>query len=268
MTAVYVIGDIHGQYAAMVRVLRNAGLIDANRRWSGGDAQLWFLGDFVDRGPDGIGVIELVMQLQNQAADAGGLVQGVIGNHDMLLLAAYRFGRHKSVVAEAYRTGQHVTPGTVDSFISLWLNSGGFPGDLARMTRKHVTWLSYLPAMARVGDKLLAHADSILYQRYADSIDDVNHFFRKLLTESGFREWDTVIDDFSEHRAFIRQGGTDRAQTFLKIFDCEQFIHGHTPISKLTGETATGPLVYADGLCVNIDQGLYLGDPGFIHQLA
>jgi hypothetical protein len=28
-------------------------------------------------------------------------------------------------------------------------------------------------------------------------------------------------------------------------------------------EEVTEPLVYADGLCVNIDSGMYLGGPGF-----
>ena len=40
--------------------------------WSGGRASLWLLRDYVDRGPDGVGVIELIMRLQEQAADAGG----------------------------------------------------------------------------------------------------------------------------------------------------------------------------------------------------
>ena len=50
------------------------------------------MGDLVDHGPDGIGAVELVMRLQQQAARTGGRVQVLLGNHDMLLLAAHRFG--------------------------------------------------------------------------------------------------------------------------------------------------------------------------------
>jgi hypothetical protein len=45
-------------------------------------------------------------------------------------------------------------------------------------------------------------------------------------------------------------------------------IHGHTPINKITGEPATEALVYAGGLCVNVDGGLYRGGEGFVYQLA
>src|SRR5688500_13459805 len=52
----FVAADMHGHRAEFREVLRDAGLIDACGQWSGQDARLWLLGDYVDRGPDGIGV--------------------------------------------------------------------------------------------------------------------------------------------------------------------------------------------------------------------
>src|SRR3954453_1244650 len=84
----YVVGDVHGHLAQLTAALRDTGLVDDEGAWSAGDARLWFLGDLTDRGPDGIGVIDLIRRLQTQAAQAGGEVGCVIGNHDMLLYGA------------------------------------------------------------------------------------------------------------------------------------------------------------------------------------
>ena len=43
----YVIGDIHGQIDKATTALREAGLIDADGRWAGGAATLWFMGDYL-----------------------------------------------------------------------------------------------------------------------------------------------------------------------------------------------------------------------------
>src|SRR4029078_2206038 len=57
MGSTYVISDVHGHLADLRAVLADAGLLAEDDTWSGGDAQLWVLGDLVDRGPEGIGVV-------------------------------------------------------------------------------------------------------------------------------------------------------------------------------------------------------------------
>jgi serine/threonine protein phosphatase 1 len=71
-TPIYAIGDIHGQLDDLHRVL---GLIEAD---GGTDAKVVFLGDYVDRGPNSKGVVDLLMN---------GISQGrnwtaIRGNHD------------------------------------------------------------------------------------------------------------------------------------------------------------------------------------------
>src|SRR5579871_6244279 len=88
---VYVIGDIHGQLGKLIALLRGAGLATDRLSWAAGAATLWFMGDFFDRGPDGLGVLDLVMRLQREAAVAGGQVASLLGNHEVMLLAAQRF---------------------------------------------------------------------------------------------------------------------------------------------------------------------------------
>jgi hypothetical protein len=244
MNPVYVIGDIHGQYDKLVALLKGARLVDDGLRWTGGAAHLWFMGDFVDRGPGGIDAIELVMSLQNQAAQAGGLVSALIGNHDLMLLSAYRLGNAKSLLSKLPEDPRDFPLNMLDLFTADWLRIGGVPSDLARMTGKHANWLMRLPAMARVGDKLLMHADALLYMQYGNTVDEVNQAFRRILTDDDHDEWVTLIDDAA------------------------QIIHGHTPIPKITNRDATEAYVYANDHCVNVDGGLYLGGSGFVHQLA
>ena len=98
-----VVSDIHGHVEHLVRALQQASLLDSNRAWRGDQARLTVLGDFFDRGPDGIGVVDLIRRLQDEAGSAGGRVDALLGNHEILALGLHRFGdrlvrsRHCSV---------------------------------------------------------------------------------------------------------------------------------------------------------------------------
>jgi Calcineurin-like phosphoesterase len=256
-STLYIIGDIHGQYEHLTGLLRGAALVDDSLAWSGGAARLWFIGDFFDRGPAGIESIDLVMRLQVEAAAAGGQVAALLGNHEPLILAAQRFGEQ--------RTGWGGT------FLWDWRRNGGNDEELERLTSDHIAWLAALPAMALVGDYLLIHADSTMYSSYGASIDEVNQAFRALLRSDDAPAWDRLLEQFSDRKAFVDQDadGAGRAAQFLRHFGGRQIIHGHTPINfirRCLPEEVTEPLVYAGGLCVNVDGGMYMGGPGFVYQ--
>ena len=81
---IVVIGDVHGAYDTVVQLLRAARLVDAEKRWVGGSAALVQLGDLIGRGPDDRAVLDLFMALPEQAEAAGGRVEVVLGNHEVL----------------------------------------------------------------------------------------------------------------------------------------------------------------------------------------
>ena len=83
MARLFVVSDIHGYLDDFRSCLRGAELIGDDDTWTGGDARLWVLGDLVDRGPDGIGVIRLVRSLEEQAPES---VRMLMGNHEILAL--------------------------------------------------------------------------------------------------------------------------------------------------------------------------------------
>lgn len=265
---IYVIGDIHGHYAVIPPLLQAENLIDEDLKWSGGDAVLWFVGDFFDRGPDGVSAVALFMRLQQEAAAAGGRVGALIGNHDVLLLSVVRFGRFHTAIIEAAKSLSPLDVGSVDEFTAGWLKNGGVPSDFARLTPEQIAWLANLPAMALEGNYLLIHADSTLYLHYGSTIATVNEAFRSLLHSDDREVWGLLLDQFSEHEAFWHNAA--KAHHFMRVLGGRQIVHGHTPIMKITDqapETVTEPLLYANGRCLDVDHGLYRGGPGFIYRL-
>ena len=89
---VAVIPDVHGAYDALTDLLIAAGLVDAQLRWSGGATHVVSLGDLLDRGADSRKVMDLLMRLQDEAAQQGGRVHVVAGNHEtMNLLGDLRY---------------------------------------------------------------------------------------------------------------------------------------------------------------------------------
>lgn len=83
---VVAISDIHGAYGPMVLTLQNAGVLDGELEWSGGDTHLVIVGDILDRGPESRAAMDLLMQVEDEAAIAGGKVHVLIGNHEAMNL--------------------------------------------------------------------------------------------------------------------------------------------------------------------------------------
>jgi len=72
MEKIFAIGDIHGSYELLEKILQC---------WNSDEEQLVFLGDYIDRGPDSLRVIQKVMELSEEY-DAVTL----IGNHEQIFL--------------------------------------------------------------------------------------------------------------------------------------------------------------------------------------
>jgi len=76
------VGDVHGAYDNLVAVLRNAGLVDDDLDWIGGETHLVQVGDVLDRGAESRRCLDLLMELEKKAERAGGRVHALIGNHE------------------------------------------------------------------------------------------------------------------------------------------------------------------------------------------
>lgn len=122
-----VIGDVHGQYAALNQLLEAIA--------PGEDDRIYFLGDLVDRGPDSAAVVELVRHHDYYC---------LRGNHEEMMMAAFS------------------QKGLDTSKLLFWGGCGG-QETLASYTSQdllwdHVHWLQTLPFYFDLGDLWLVHA--------------------------------------------------------------------------------------------------------------
>lgn len=124
----YAIGDIHGRLDLL------EGAFELIRAHAGARSfQIVCLGDYVDRGPDSRGVVDVLMR----EADRTNLTC-LKGNHEAMLLEAVEEGEWSS-----------------------WLVNGGeqtmtsYDGEIPA---EHVEWLRRLPVCARDADRFYVHA--------------------------------------------------------------------------------------------------------------
>jgi hypothetical protein len=83
---VVAVGDVHGAFEPFVEILQTAGLIDAKLRWTGGTTVFVQTGDIFDRGPKVRETLDLLMRLEDEAKRAGGRVEFLLGNHEIMNL--------------------------------------------------------------------------------------------------------------------------------------------------------------------------------------
>jgi hypothetical protein len=85
------VGDIHGDYDNLVKILLKCDLIDDKHKWSGGKTHLVQTGDIMDRGDHARKVFDLLMRLQKEAEEAGGKVHILLGNHEEMNISGIVF---------------------------------------------------------------------------------------------------------------------------------------------------------------------------------
>jgi hypothetical protein len=83
---VVAVGDVHGAFDSFVEILRAAGLVDAKLSWAGGTSVFIQTGDVFDRGAKVRETLDLLMRLEGEAKRAGGRVELLLGNHEVMNL--------------------------------------------------------------------------------------------------------------------------------------------------------------------------------------
>jgi hypothetical protein len=82
------VGDLHGDYDAFVSIISDPelGIVDKDLRWIAGNTHFVQLGDVMDRGSYAKDIFDLLIRLEKEAAEAGGMVHFLLGNHEELNL--------------------------------------------------------------------------------------------------------------------------------------------------------------------------------------
>ncbi len=253
----WVVGDVHGALTKLKRLLWQAGLTNPQGQWQGGKAHVVFLGDYIDRGEDGVGTVRLIRTLQRQAHSTGGRVDALLGNHEAMLLAALRFAARD--------------PQDNLKFFQFWTRNGGDTQELACFEPSDLAWMRRCPAMLRVGPWLLQHADSLMYLHYGQRVGDVNAAVAELLQSDDPESWHNLLALFTTRMAFQGEKGQYKAQQLLDTYQATRLVHGHTPVGsmfKWPPSMPSAPQWYAGKLCLNVDSGMTYTLGGFIVRLS
>ena len=141
----YAIGDVHGR----------SDLLDQALAWIEADAgprpaRVVFLGDYVDRGPDSKGVVEILMRGPRQPGHEWVPLKG---NHDAMLVAACAGARPEHVMLWFVNGGIE----TLESYAPGWrVRRAPPPCDV--VPAEHVAFLRDLPCRFEDDARIFVHA--------------------------------------------------------------------------------------------------------------
>ena len=141
--SVFAVGDIHG-YSSKLRGLLDQLVIRD-------DDTLVFLGDYVDRGPDSRGVVDILMGLQAKMPER---CICLMGNHEDMMLD------HWKQTHDYHRTEIDLS-GIANYGTGSWLKIGGdktLESYAGEIPEEHLLFLSTLPLTYETEDYIFVHA--------------------------------------------------------------------------------------------------------------
>jgi hypothetical protein len=220
------VSDLEGELTAAVRLLRAQGVIDENLRWSFGRGHLVHIGDMVDRGIDVVPLLWLIYKLEAEAAEAGGAVHYVLGNHERYALQGRPKSAHPKHLATARATGLKY-------------------GDLWSTRSELGRWLRSKPAMLKIGDTLFVHGgvgtEVMALAPSLAQIDAAAARYTDALRKSDDPVGVTTIQSNTgvlADRSLAKAADTDSAidahlTRLLRHFDAERIAIGHTSVAHV-----------------------------------
>ncbi|HOI86757.1 MAG TPA: metallophosphoesterase [Lentimicrobium sp.] len=218
----WVIPDIHGCLRSLKALVEDLVVPVA------GD-QIFFLGDYVDRGPDSKGVIDYVMELQHNGLE----VKTLKGNHEDFFLKAWDEDRRSEKVLFFKKPNRSKAQ---------WLIHGGKEtlesfgtSDLSAIPLHYMEWMRQLEMFIETDNFLLVHA-GLNFE---------------------------IEDPFAD--SFAMLWAKDYKINPSKIGN-RRLIHGHVPVSldfiDITINNPSNPYI-------DLDNGCYMaGRPGYGNLLA
>ena len=129
----WAIGDVHGCPKTLKALLNKLNLKKIDR--------VFFLGDYINKGPDSKGVLDILIKLQMR----GYKITCIIGNNDQKLLDAVKFKAYQKIFEDKY-------PETLQSF--------GVKSVLD-IPHKYLMFIRSMPKSVELKKHVLVHGDAI-----------------------------------------------------------------------------------------------------------
>lgn len=227
---IFVMGDIHGRYHALVNMLKNNHVIDTAQNWSFGEGHLILLGDAFDRGANVTEALWFLHELGIQARNAGGDVHLLLGNHEVMALT----GDHR-YVNDKYKFFAQFT----QTHYYEWFEKNTMLG----------SWLRSQNVILRLNDYLFLHAGiSPQFATFDYRYEDINRIVREFL-HSDYRPVkgspaDHILGPFGPqwYRGYINlsEKFPEMTQEFVDVYldskGLKRMIVGHNELTSIRSD--------------------------------
>ena len=272
---VLAVGDLHGNFPGLRRILEETGLIDARGRWKARRTHLVLMGDVLGRGGEPGKIFALLRKLEAEAPDFRSRVHLLLGNHEAMTLRGVlrystleEFGDLAEVFPEAGGAGPEAS--APDAKLERRLDMLG-----ARRFR------DALAPGGAVGAWLLEHASAVAIDGHLFVHGGLNRAHGRIPLEelnarvraqlAGARGGDDPDgppgdpdprprrDGPQWHREYALSPGPERGEELdevLAYHGCRRMVVGHTPTSCIDPARKGRILPLYDGKLYCIDTGI------------
>lgn len=150
-----VIGDVHGHYDGLTKLVEYCRLDPEDR--------LYFLGDAIDRGPKSAEVVRWIRERGHPC---------LMGNHEVMLLAAYNDGEIDEIAL------RHWLPSGGDTTLESYGEAG--------VPQEDLDWFASLPSYLDLGDIFLVHAGVDPFRKLEQQSNDQFCWIREKFLSNQF----------------------------------------------------------------------------------
>ncbi len=218
---IYAVGDIHGQMARLAEVM------DLIARDGGPDAEIVFLGDYTDRGPDSRAVLAFLVAGQAEGRNW----RFLLGNHDRLFLRFLTDGQENDSNMKSRMSWLNPRLGGTETLSSYGLAPQRTPTFLLAQNGGWETLHSY-----GLGDRDLPRAElsaavraavPAAHVRFLQSLEPHIATDDILFVHAGLRPGVPLADQTVDDLIWIRGPFLDDASDHGWLV-----VHGHTPVDR------------------------------------
>jgi hypothetical protein len=223
ISRIVVIGDIHGDWAALKSALKVAGVTNHRNEWTGGNTHLVQVGDLVDRAnrskpavhvmdeKSEKRIISHLINLKRKAQEVYGDVHLLLGNHELMNVAG---------------DFSYVSPMGLTDFNGKRMEQFKPGGKIARKLACNAN------AVIQIGSWIFSHAGITAQVSKNWTIDQVNTQIREYLL--GLRDRPGPLMDLFWHRRYANEGACPLVQDALSHWKARNMAIGHTVQDGIT----------------------------------
>ncbi len=242
----FAISDIEGDFSSFATTLQGNGIINRKFEWTYGEGHLVLVGDFFDRGNNVTEVLWLIYDLERQAAEKGGMVHFINGNHEeMNLRGDTRYVKKKYFeVASEFRI----------KYASLF----GYNTELGK-------WLRSKNIIERIGNTLFTHGG--LSPQMANQHLPLNKINNIARSNYGKPAWKIEKGGGMPQRIYGIEGPmwyrgyfsgnleTDEVISLLSLYGAKSIVVGHTIVPNVCGIYDNRVIAIDVKHCVAVENG-------------